>query len=258
MEVSVGSHEEVSSLDFSSIDDLDPSLADGSKCIFEREVPIEIRALGPSSSTSSQSEEFVSNNHNNIPIVDSIRVKLLTKGTDDEFTSLRIEFSSETDLFFHYVQTVTKDTFDHLQSEQRLMVDFLEFPNVLIKMLNACIREPKTHLAILVLYIDGDAKLEFIQNMEYKHVELMTLQCKQSDDEMVQRHITFRYNSMKQKLAVMQTRLHEINNLVKSKNPSLLLQIQTTKGNNGALSSSSKGSSSLLEASSTTARRGFY
>lgn len=36
---------------------------------------------------------------------------------------------------------------------------------------------------------------------------------------------------MKQRLAIMQARLHEINTLVKTKNPSLLLQLQ--KGSQG-------------------------
>jgi hypothetical protein len=38
--------------------------------------------------------------------------------------------------------------------------------------------------------------------------------------------ITFRYNSIKSRLALMQARLQDINALVKVKNPSLLLQLQ--------------------------------
>ena len=68
--------------------------------------------------------------------------------------------------------------------------------------------------------------------MEYKFVELMTCNLIRSPDEIVQHQITFRYNSMKQRLAIMQSRLHEINTLVKTKNPSLLLQLQKTVMNN--------------------------
>jgi hypothetical protein len=48
-------------------------------------------------------------------------------------------------------------------------------------------------------------------------------------EETVRNQITYRYNSVKSKLAVMQARLSDISALVKVKNPSLLLQIQ--KGN---------------------------
>ena len=37
--------------------------------------------------------------------------------------------------------------------------------------------------------------------------------------------ITFRYNSVKSKVALMEARLKDVNNLVKVKNPSLLLQL---------------------------------
>jgi hypothetical protein len=106
------------------------------------------------------------------------------------------------------------------------MIDFLEFPEVLMKMMNSVIKEPKTFLVVLSLAVDGSGKLDFIHNLEYKYVELLSLQFTQSSDDMVQRQITFRYNSLKQKLAVMQSRLHDVSNMVKAKNPSLLLQIQ--------------------------------
>ena len=49
-----------------------------------------------------------------------------------------------------------------------------------------------------------------------------------SDEETVRQNITFRYNSVKSRLALMQARLQDINALVKIKNPSLLLQLQRT------------------------------
>jgi len=42
----------------------------------------------------------------------------------------------------------------------------------------------------------------------------------------VRQSITFRYNSVKSKVALMEARLKDVNALVKVKNPSLLLQIQ--------------------------------
>ena len=64
------------------------------------------------------------------------------------------------------------------------------------------------------------------QNMEYKFIELMTCNFERSAEEAVQQQITYRYNALKSRLALMQARLQEVNNLVKLKNPSLLLQLQ--------------------------------
>lgn len=157
-----------------------------------------------------------------------IKVKILTVGSDDAPTAIRLEMSSEVDLFFHYQHYVDERVFAKIQDAQKLMVDLSDYPTILVRMLNACIKEPHINLGIFTMLSDSEARLDFIQNMEYKFVELMYCVCVRSPEESVQQHITFRYNSMKQRLSVMQSRLQEINNLVKIKNPSLLLQLQKT------------------------------
>jgi hypothetical protein len=74
---------------------------------------------------------------------------------------------------------------------------------------------------------DGHARLDFIQNMEYKYVELLTINFVRSPDELVRQQITYRYNAQKTRLALMQSRLQDVNALVKVKNPSLLLQLHS-------------------------------
>ena len=70
--------DELGSVDFTSIDDLDPSLADGSRSVFDREVPIEIR------NESSGNLDILS------PMMESVRVRVFTHGSDEAFTSIRI------------------------------------------------------------------------------------------------------------------------------------------------------------------------
>ena len=106
------------------------------------------------------------------------------------------------------------------------MVGITEFPQLLFKMLNSCIVEPHQFLSVFIMSRDGLARLDFIQNMEYKFVELLTLEYMASSEEQVRQQITYRYNSLKSKMNIMQNRLQDINNLVKLKNPSLLLQMQ--------------------------------
>ena len=76
------------------------------------------------------------------------------------------------------------------------------------------------------MHRDGNAHLDFIQNIEYKFIELLSLDFLASSEEMVRQQITYRYNAIKTKLAMLQGRLQDITAMVKVKNPSLLLQIQ--------------------------------
>lgn len=62
--------------------------------------------------------------------------------------------------------------------------------------------------------------------MEYKFVELLSCNFAASDEDIVRSQITYRYNSIKSRLALMQARLADVNALVKIRNPSLLLQLQ--------------------------------
>jgi len=50
---------------------------------------------------------------------------------------------------------------------------------------------------VFVILSDGRARLDFIQNMEYKFVELLSAMFVRSSDEVVRQQITYRYNAMK-------------------------------------------------------------
>eukprot|EP00605_Chrysophyceae_sp_TOSAG23-4_P002677 GSChrysophyteH1.ASY1.ANO1.2953.1 assembled CDS len=166
---------------------MDPSLSDGYRLLYDRET--------------------------NSGVLESVKVKMLElPGSNNAPLSIRIELSSEADLFFAFLHVIDEDIYHDVQSEQKLVVEFADYPNVLIRMLNACIREPHVHLAIFTMVGTGmEGTLEFIQNMEYKFIELMTCSFTRSPEEQVQQHITYRYNAIKQKLAVMQARLYELN-----------------------------------------------
>lgn len=83
------------------------------------------------------------------------------------------------------------------------MVEFSDYSTVLIRMLNSCIKEPHVHLGIFSATNGNEARVDFIQNMEYKLVELLYCICSRSPTEVAQNHITFRYNAMKQKLVII-------------------------------------------------------
>lgn len=195
-------------------DDIDPSLIGGYRVIYDRETPFELR-IQDSDLTPQQ-----------VGSLEAIKVKILVHGDDGDIQAVKVELSTESDLFFLYTHTCDYETFAMMQDQQKLMIEFADYANVLIRMLNNCIKEPHNHLAVYLMQADGRARLDFIQNMEYKFVELLSVDFMRTPEEIIRQHISFRYNSMKMRLQVLQTRLHEVNSIVKTKNPSLLLQLQ--------------------------------
>jgi hypothetical protein len=85
-----------------------------------------------------------------------------------------------------------------------------------------------SYIAVFIMQKEGTARLDFIQNIEYKFIELLSLDFVNSPDDTVRKQISYRYNALKSKLSLTQDRIQTISNIVKVKNPSLLLQIQKT------------------------------
>ena len=204
------------------LEEVDPSLADGHRIFYEREVPFELR--------SAQGNE----EPREVGALEAIRVKILALGDEGAFTGLRVELTSESNLFFHYVHELDIAGFKKLQQGQNLMVDFAEYPSVMVRNLDNCIKQPHSHLAVLVMKRDGSARLDFIQNMEYKFVELLSCNFIASPEDVIRAHICFRYNTLKSRLSLVQARLQDIESLIKVKNPSLLLQLSKPSGRAGA------------------------
>mmetsp|Transcript_27269 Transcript_27269/g.59620 ORF Transcript_27269/g.59620 Transcript_27269/m.59620 type:complete len:247 (+) Transcript_27269:214-954(+) len=218
MDVGMSPEEALSNniFDYPALEEMDPSLVDGYQLFYEREVPFELR-----SATSVD-------NPTEVGALEAVRVKILVKGEPGRLEALRMELSSESNLFFHYIHDMEARGFSTLQESQRLMVDFSDYPTVLLRMLNQCIKEPHIHLAVYVMEPSGEARLDFIQNMEYKFVELLSCRFSASPEDVVRQQVTYRYNVVKARLSLMQARLADVNALVKIKSPSLLLQLQRT------------------------------
>ena len=86
----------LNTFDFSSINCSDPSLSDGSKLLYENELPFEIRI---------QEREGVVNT---LPSTELLRIKVLVEGDEKHPNSLRIELTSDNDLYFNF-QHATSD-----------------------------------------------------------------------------------------------------------------------------------------------------
>ena len=87
-------------------------------------------------------------------------------------------------------------------------------------------KNPQVNIAILSIHDDSDAQLDFIQNFDYKFVDLMYCVCSRTPEQLIQKHLAYRYNAMKRNLLHVRDRLDGIHNLIRIKNPPLMLQLQ--------------------------------
>eukprot|EP00759_Apiculatamorpha_spiralis_P050149 PhF_6_TR4505/c2_g2_i3/m.6263 len=207
--------------DFKQIDEMDPSLSEGHRLIYDREVPFDLRT-------------YETQTQGAVGTVEGVKVKVLALGEEPRLEALRVELSSESDLFFHYTCDVTELGFEQLRQDQKLTCDFASFSSMLLRLLNKCIRETQAYICILVLERDGTALLELVQNMEYKVVELLALPFRESSEHIVRQQVTFRYNALRSRIAMMTARMQDVNALVRVKNPALLSQIQRS-GSSGLM-----------------------
>ena len=207
------SNDILANFDFSEIEEKDPSLSEGHKLLYDREVPFELRLED-------------SNGPQEVASFEAIRCKILLGGDENSPSQIRIELSCENDLFFHFTSDVDEETFKVMQDNQKLCIQFNEYSNLTKRLLNNCINEPQSYIAVFIMQKEGTARLDFIQNIEYKFIELLSIDFVNSPDDTVRRQIAYRYNALRSKLELMQNRIQTISNIVKLKNASLLLQIQ--------------------------------
>lgn len=92
---------------------LDPSTHGGYKTIFFRDVPLELRLQTTDAAPAEAGT------------LEAISCKVLIKeGEDGRPRAVKVELSSEGDLFFHYTHVVDERQFNAMRDEQKLMVDF--------------------------------------------------------------------------------------------------------------------------------------
>ena len=207
------SNDIIASFDFREIEEKDPSLSEGHKILYDKEIPFELILED-------------SNGPQEVSSFETLRCKILLGGVENNPIQIRIELSCENDLFFHFTSDIDEETFKIMKESQKLTANYPDFTNLVKKLFNNCINDPQSYKSRFIIQKEGTARLDFTQNIEYKVIELLSLDFINSPDETVRKQISYRYNAIRTKLELVQNRIHAISNIVKIKNPSLLLQIQ--------------------------------
>lgn len=75
---------------------------------------------------------------------------------------------------------------------------------------------------------DGKGYLTFLQNLHYKYIDLLSIELQNSEEDTVRESITYRYNINKAKLMYLQNNFRQFSQVVKTKNPGLIVQLEKT------------------------------
>ncbi len=103
--------------------------------------------------------------------------KRCPKSACDTRMTVQVELTSETDLFFHYVDECDEKEFERRRDEQRLTLPFSQYAEVLSQLLDCCAADPQNHVAIVVKESNDDARLDFVKVELLRHRVRVLVDC---------------------------------------------------------------------------------
>ena len=196
------------------LDSKDPSLGDKLIKIYEEEIPFEIR----------YSDDNFSEKDKNV--FTSLICKVLMTDEMTENINIKIELANDKDLLFYYSADITTELFEKLKEEQKLTCDFSNFSDLLIKNFDLCMHNAKSFLAVLNIQKNKNAVMELVENLEYKSVDLISLYFSPAPQDLIEKQISYRYNSMRAMEEIMQNRINIINGVLKDYDPPLISEVK--------------------------------
>lgn len=197
------------------IDKRDPSIEIGLIKIYEEEVPFEIRI-------------HHENKDKEKSIFELLLCKIFVPEKIDKNTEFIINFeiASNKDLFFYYETKINQSSFEQIQKQQKLICGIEKLYDLLIKYLDLCIEKRQKYMEVFNIQNDKMAKLELIENLDFKFVELINLKFSPVNKDIINKQIIYRYNSMRSLLYITQNRINIINGVLKDNAPSLISEIK--------------------------------
>ncbi|KAM3147348.1 hypothetical protein pb186bvf_000599 [Paramecium bursaria] len=161
--------------------------------------------------------------------MESLNVKVLVMGGDQHLQQMKIELSSDSDLFFHFVHIVNQEQYQQIKEQQSITAQFIDYPAICVKSLDKAAKDSQQYTPTLHILEGGEARVDITQHTEYKDVELITFEFHSLEEDQIRVVISNRYQNLKSKLSQLEGKLRDINEVVKAKNPQLLLQMQKMK-----------------------------
>ena len=191
---------------------LDPSLGDGDEVLFNREIPLEVRAA-----ESAESKVLI------------VRFKLIGMGDDHRLEQMRIEMSSDTDVFFFFKASFTATDFAELRKAQQLTISFEEFPGMLIDILTQNVAKEDTFQVVFTQDSETHGTLDFCQILKFKRVDIFSLEFVPASQNEIREQIQYRYDMLKSDLKSARAELSDLCSMLKINNPSTLKLMRRTR-----------------------------
>lgn len=154
--------------------------------------------------------------------------KVLCRGDEQDPGNIRIEITSDKDIFFHYRGDIDEAIFqDEIKPEQELNWDleFNQFLSLVQKMISQ-VQAGKTTISMILDNYKETGNITFQQDSEFRVIDLLTLKLKESDVESIKNSISYRINSKSQLNMLVLERLKDITKIIELKNPVLLKEIR--------------------------------
>lgn len=191
----------------------DPSLAGNFRCICDKEFTLELRNAEEPDEASGAVLLF--------------KMKVMVQTTGDKVDAIRVDLTNEDDIFFYYRHACDEASFREIQAQQKLTCTFSDYHGIVLRCVNKVVKEPSVTMAVLYLSPkERTARVDFIQNMEYKFLELLAINFKECPTDVMHKMANFRYQSMKKKMLHYSKQLEDVCFFIKNKNPSMLIQMK--------------------------------
>lgn len=159
---------------------------------------------------------------NQLGNVENLTLRIFIKGPDNNPKEVKIELQSEEDLFFHYVHYRNVDTFRDMQQKHKLLIKLKDYPKLLQELLTNVISSPTMFIAVFYMDQEGLGRLDIVQNMSYKFMEVISCEFKISPDDVVRKSIIYRYNQQVSKMKDTEEQINEMEKLIRHRAAGLL------------------------------------
>lgn len=186
----------------------DPELADGFLRVFSGKFPVEIRmdsANGPK-----------------VGIEQKLLFHLYRREEYSKSIILKLVLLSDLDLFFHYTVVISMENFEQLKDRNSLELDIEQFSQKLIALFNNIQNEPGAYFLSLTFADESRAQLEIFQQTYYKAVQVLTITLYYAEKDQVKQTLMYRYDLLVAKSQFLTSRLADVTEFLKVKNPNLL------------------------------------
>ena len=198
----------------SILEEKDPSLLNGFKIIFNKEIPIEIKLQ-------------TKNGEKNLASFEPIRCKLLIDNINENKkpNHIKIELSCENDIYFHFTKIIDEKEFLDIKKKQNLNITFSQFSELFEKICENCRASPNEYICFFLINRKSNSVLKFLKNSDFKFLELLLLEFERSSEEVINKQIIYRFTILKSKLDYEKKCIKKVGDIIVGKNPDILQPI---------------------------------